>query len=222
MPTTRHIRSISQNGLTRLWSSSMIVRFMNMRPSPSPRWVKQLTQQLARYDDELLSHSIRVSTLMQRLAKSLALPNLDQRNLSLAALLHDIGKIHLPAGILNKPGRLTRQEKRMVAQHVRLGFLTVGKYNQAIAELLIGHHEPTVRYPRAPKQRRRYSRGVERRQMNMTINYYHQLLALCDTYDALSSNRSYKSSWTKRAIITELQKLFPNRRVEITLLSKGT
>jgi putative nucleotidyltransferase with HDIG domain len=136
-------------------------------------------------------HSERVTALAVRLGQELALTPSELDMLHRGALLHDIGKIGIPSSILNKPGPLTEEERRIVQDHTTVGarILTpIAAFAPAIP-IVRSHHEW---YDGAG-----YPDGLE----GEAIPFMARLLAVPDVYDALISNRPYRAGWTHREAI---------------------
>ncbi|KQV87157.1 hypothetical protein ASD15_28355 [Massilia sp. Root351] len=137
-------------------------------------------------DDYTYMHSVAVCALMIALGKQLQLSDEEIRQAGLAGLLHDIGKMAVPAGILKKPGKLTDEEFGAIKAHPAEGHrmlaATPGMAAMAL-DVCLHHHEKVdgSGYPDGLK-------GDE-------ISLYARMGAVCDVYDAITSNRPYKPGW---------------------------
>lgn len=137
-------------------------------------------------DDYTYMHSVAVCALMIALARQLRLSDEETREAGLAGLLHDIGKMAIPSEILNKPGRLTDDEFVSVKEHPRAGhsMLLEAKGISSIAlDVCLHHHEKV--------DGSGYPEGLNGDQ----ISLYAKMGAVCDVYDAITSNRPYKVGW---------------------------
>jgi putative two-component system response regulator len=145
--------------------------------------VLSLASMLEAKDPYTRGHSARVGDLACRLAQHMQLDAEECELMRVAGLLHDIGKVGVPGWIINKPGRLTPQEFLTVAEHPTDGesLCRPLKTVQAVLPLIRHHHE---RY-----DGRGYPDGLS----GDDIPRGARLLALCDAYDALTSDRSYRS-----------------------------
>nr|WP_315469094.1 HD-GYP domain-containing protein [uncultured Undibacterium sp.] len=137
-------------------------------------------------DDYTYMHSVAVCALMIALSRQLGLSDDETREAGLAGLLHDIGKMAVPSEILNKPGRLTDEEFVSVKEHPSAGhamLLESKGVGQIALDVCLHHHEKMdgSGYPKGLK-------GEE-------ISLYAKMGAVCDVYDAITSNRPYKSGW---------------------------
>lgn len=146
-------------------------------------------------DREAVGHSQRVAAYTVRLAQEMGVTRAEElEQLRRAALLHDIGKANIPDTILLKPGRLTSQEWRIIRSHPVLGFRMLRRipcFAQA-AELAYCHHErwDGTGYPRG-------LRGEE-------IPLAARLFAVADVFDALTSDRPYRTALTFEQAAAEI------------------
>lgn len=135
-------------------------------------------------DDYTYMHSIAVCAYMIRLGQQLSLPPAQIQQAGMAGLLHDIGKIGTPAAILNKPGKLTDEEFSIVRQHPEIGYsllLNGGPQDVHVNDVALHHHEKFD------------GSGYPHCLAGQEISLLSRMGAVCDVYDALTSNRSYKS-----------------------------
>ena len=134
-------------------------------------------------DEYLVEHSLNVSILMTLFAKHLAFDREIIEKLALGAFLHDIGKVLVPPEILHKPGKLTPQEYEVMKSHVDLG-LEVLKENPDLPELVIEivqqHHE------------RLDGKGYPKQLTKQQISQVGRMIAIVDSYDAMTAERVYK------------------------------
>jgi putative nucleotidyltransferase with HDIG domain len=137
-------------------------------------------------DEYTYMHSVAVCALMIALARQLGLDDELTRELGLAGLLHDIGKAKVPLAILNKPGKLTDAEFDAVKSHPEHGhaILSAGGAADAITlDVCLHHHEKID------------GSGYPHRLKGDAISLYAKMGAVCDVYDAITSNRPYKRGW---------------------------
>ena len=137
-------------------------------------------------DDYTYMHSLAVCVLMQVLAKQIGLPNDKIRQVGLAGLLHDIGKTGIDKEVLNKPGALTEGELTLVKLHPERGHALLLEANitdEVVLEVCLHHHEKTngLGYPHQLKAD--------------DISVFAKMGAVCDVYDAITSDRPYKKGW---------------------------
>ena len=137
-------------------------------------------------DDYTYMHSVAVCALMVSLSRQLGLDEAQTRQAGLAGLLHDVGKMMIPLGILNKPGKLTDAEFQSVRDHPSQGhkMLLDGKGISEVAlDVCLHHHEKMD------------GSGYPEKLASEQISLYAKMGAVCDVYDAITSNRPYKNGW---------------------------
>ncbi len=137
-------------------------------------------------DDYTYMHSVAVCAMMIALARQLGLDEAQTRSAGLAGLLHDMGKAAMPISVLNKPGKLTEAEFAIMKGHPVEGhrmLQAVGHVDPVALDVCLHHHEKTdgSGYPEGLK-------GDE-------ISLFAKMGAVCDVYDAITSNRPYKNGW---------------------------
>jgi HD-GYP domain-containing protein (c-di-GMP phosphodiesterase class II) len=142
-----------------------------------------LLSQIKNRDEYTAEHSLRVGLFSAALAKELGLKPLEIKNAGTCGLLHDVGKVKVPLDILNKPGAFTQQEYDIMKAHTSYGRkLLIGKaglYAGAV-DAAFTHHERL--------DGKGYPRGVSAEK----IPYFARIVAIADTYDAITSHRCYK------------------------------
>lgn len=137
-------------------------------------------------DDYSYMHSVAVCALMVSLARQLGMDEADCRVAGLAGLLHDIGKALMPLEVLNKPGRLTEPEFAIMRSHPARGHQLLQESqgcSEATLDVVLHHHE------------RMDGTGYPHRLAADGISQLARMGAVCDVYDAITSNRPYKAGW---------------------------
>jgi putative nucleotidyltransferase with HDIG domain len=137
-------------------------------------------------DDYTYMHSVAVCALMIALGRQMELDDEQIRQAGLAGLLHDIGKMAIPAAILNKPGKLTDEEFKTVKLHPVSGHRMLREtpgMPEAALDVCLHHHEKV--------DGTGYPEGLKGDQ----ISLFARMGAICDVYDAVTSNRPYKQGW---------------------------
>lgn len=137
-------------------------------------------------DDYTYMHSVAVCALMTALARELGLGEAEIRQVGLAGLMHDIGKSAIPLEILNKPGALTDNEFTKIKLHPEKGhqlLIQAGIDDPVTLDVCLHHHEKID------------GTGYPKRLTGDQISLYAKMGAVCDVYDAVTSNRPYKSGW---------------------------
>ena len=137
-------------------------------------------------DDYTYMHSVAVCALMASLARQLGLSEQEIREAGMAGLLHDLGKAMMPMDVLNKPGKLTDDEFRIIKNHPVEGhrLLVEAKSASDIVLDVCRHHHEKVD-----------GSGYPDKLAGDQISLYAKMGAVCDVYDAITSNRPYKKGW---------------------------
>jgi HD-GYP domain-containing protein (c-di-GMP phosphodiesterase class II) len=137
-------------------------------------------------DEYSYMHSVAVCALMVSLGRTLGLSEAQCREAGLAGLLHDMGKAVMPLEILNKPGKLTDEEFAVIRTHPELGhaLLVEGRgASAAVLDVCLHHHEKMD------------GSGYPHRLSGEALTLVARMGAVCDVYDAVTSNRPYKAGW---------------------------
>ena len=137
-------------------------------------------------DDYTYMHSVAVCAMMVGLAKQLGLDEEQTRLAGMAGLMHDLGKALMPMEVLNKPGKLTEAEFAIIKTHPVEGhrMLLTGKdVHPLVLDVCLHHHEKT--------DGSGYPKGLK----DDEISLFAKMGAVCDVYDAITSNRPYKVGW---------------------------
>ena len=137
-------------------------------------------------DEYTYMHSVAVCALMIALAKSLGFDQTACTEAGITGLLHDIGKTKIPDDILNKPGKLTDQEYGLMKTHPDEGYKVLTTYysvGETALDVCLHHHEKI--------DGSGYPRGLKGDQISLLA----RMAAICDVYDAVTSDRPYKKGW---------------------------
>ncbi|ARD11140.1 HD-GYP domain-containing protein [Pseudomonas savastanoi] len=167
--------------------------------------VEEISSSILRHPHALISlsrlktytymHSVAVCALMVALARRMGLPDDQVREAGVAGLMHDVGKMMIAPHVLNKPGRLTHDEFEIMKAHPELG-LKILKENQPVAatvmDVCLHHHEKV--------DGSGYPHGLKGDQ----ISIFARMAAVCDVYDAITSDRPYKKGWGVAHSIREM------------------
>lgn len=161
--------------------------------------VEEISNSVARNPEALISlarlktkndytymHSVAVCALMVALAHQLGLDEEETRKAGLAGLLHDIGKMAIPDEILDKPGRLTDSEFDFIKRHPVEGHRLLREsqdVDEVALDVCLHHHEKMD------------GSGYPDNLAGVSISLFSRMGAVCDVYDAITSNRPYKDGW---------------------------
>lgn len=147
------------------------------------REIIQCITQFRKVDEYTYYHCVNVSFLAMLTGRWLKLKNEEIHLLVVAGLLHDIGKSRVPAEIINKPGKLTEEEFLQVKKHAEYGYnllQCMKDIDPRVCEAVLFHHER--------EDGSGYPHGLHGSQ----IPKFAKIIAIADTYDAMTANRSYK------------------------------
>lgn len=162
------------------------------------------------YDDYTFNHSVNVSVLAVSIAKSLNTNEAMVNEIGVAGLLHDIGKTKTEISIIKKPGKLTDEEFEIIKQHPVNGYEILKQMegvNKNILDIVHQHH---VHYDK---------KGYPEFSIDQELNPYCTLISTADTYDAITTLRSYQKPRTPKEAIDIMLK-FENIFFESRVLRK--
>jgi HD-GYP domain-containing protein (c-di-GMP phosphodiesterase class II) len=137
-------------------------------------------------DDYTYMHSVAVCALMVALARQMGLNEAETREAGMAGLLHDLGKALIPQEILGKPGKLTDEEFAVIKKHPEEGHRLLVEGGSVVGiplDVCLHHHEKVD------------GTGYPHRLNGEQISLHAKMGAVCDVYDAITSNRPYKAGW---------------------------
>jgi len=184
-------REVMERGKLPLAEAEAVVRSLSMAMHGDQAMILPLLQ-LRDFDEYTTTHSLNVSVLVMALAEYLELAPQDVRTFGVAGLLHDLGKVKIPTEILNKPGKLTDEERQIMQNHPVDGAKLIIESGRrldlaaAVAHehhiMINGHGYPTRHYPR---------------ECHKASNLVH----VCDVYDALRTKRPYRDSWESERVL---------------------
>lgn len=143
-------------------------------------------------DEYTFKHSVDVATISMILAKQQQLSEKEIYEIGIAGLLHDVGKTKIPLEILNKPAKLTNEEFEIMKQHSVYGYRIIEKRHEFSRPIQLGilqHHEKI--------NGSGYPLGTKADQ----IGHFAKILTVADIYDALVTERPYKSAFSQREAV---------------------
>lgn len=148
-------------------------------------------------DDYTYMHSVAVCAMMVALGRQLGFVEEQARVAGVAGLMHDLGKAVMPMEVLNKPGKLTDDEFAIIKSHPREGhrlLLQSDSVDAVVLDVCLHHHEKVD------------GSGYPDRLFGDAISIYAKMGAICDVYDAITSNRPYKAGWDPSESLRKMAK----------------
>lgn len=164
--------------------------------SDSSGEISSLVHALQECDRDTEAHVRRTQRTGRELGKRLMLSDLQQSNLALLCILHDIGKIGIPLDILNKPGALSEAEWQTIRTHAQKGYQIAksSKDISGIAEMILHHHE------------RWDGKGYPDGLSCETIPLLSRIIAVVDAFDAMTNDRAYRHAMSPEKAVKELRR----------------
>jgi len=158
--------------------------------------VDALSTALDAKNSYMCGHSERVAELSLLMAQTMGLPLAEQERIHIGAHLHDIGKIGIPDAILNKPGKLTEEEFDTIRQHPEIGGTIVGKIKvfRSVSDIVRHHHE------------RFDGKGYPDGLCGEEISLGARIVAVADSFDAMTTMRTYRSAFGVCEAIEEMER----------------
>lgn len=164
--------------------------------SATTRELTELAKKVEKKDMYTHGHNRRVKDYGVKIGNKLNLSKEKIENLGFASLFHDLGKIHVPDEVLNKPGRLTDEEFDYIKKHPSDGANLVKKtYYQNIGKIIEQHHERL--------DGSGYPNGIKGNEILIQA----KIIAVADTYDAMTTDRPYRKGLSPQIAVDELRRL---------------
>lgn len=157
--------------------------------------LQRIAAALEATDSYTHGHSRRVARMSCMIAKEMGLPKKRIDLLRIAAAVHDIGKLYVPSHIINKPGALTAEEFELVKQHSAKGAELVARMGNRELTAIVRHHHERM-------DGRGYPDGVA----GPSIPLGARIIAVADTFDAMTSHRSYRNPANHKAALETLRR----------------
>jgi HD-GYP domain-containing protein (c-di-GMP phosphodiesterase class II) len=152
-------------------------------------------------DEYTAVHSLNVCIYSISFGRFLGLSKQETNTLGLGALLHDVGNLKVPENLLNKPGKLTKDEFTLVKAHAFLGYELLkqdsGMPPEAL-DIVLNHHE------------RIGGHGYPNAKRDNEISHFARIVAIIDVYDALTTDRPYKDGLNSRTALDKLYNQAPS------------
>ena len=167
-----------------------------LNKSRNPLHLLDMMQCMRGFDDLTYTHSLNVALISHVIGTWLNLSEEELTVLTTCGMLHDIGKLKIPAEIITKPGKLTDQEFRLIQAHPQLGYdiLKDKAVNSRVKKAALQHHE------------RFDGKGYPNRLNGDNIDYFAAIVTIADVYDAMTADRCYRKGICPFEVIAHLEK----------------
>ncbi len=161
----------------------------------NPLHLLDMMQCIRGYDDMTYAHSMNVALICNVIGQWLHLTDSDLTTLTIAGLLHDIGKLKVPPDIIKKPGKLTDDEFKLIRMHPKYGYdiLKPKNLDNRVKLAALQHHE---RYD---------GTGYPRKLPGNEVEYFSHIVAVADVYDAMTSDRCYRKGMCPFHVLEQLE-----------------
>lgn len=171
-----------------------------------------LAVQVEEKDGYTAQHCLRIQNLSSKTGERLNLSSEQMLSLELGAYMHDLGKLHVPIEILQKPGKLTKSEWEIIKQHPTSGRILLEGCKIPNLETIVEQHHERLDGSGYPK-------GLK--DSEILVESY--IVAIADTFDAMTTDRPYRKALSKDVAIQEIQSLsdkhYPKEVVEAFILA---
>jgi putative nucleotidyltransferase with HDIG domain len=191
-------------------------------------FIDAMVNMIEQRDSYTAGHTVRVAHYAELIAREMELPEKEIQKLVESAKLHDIGKVVTPDSILLKPGKLSKLEYELIKEHARAGYEVLSNVHlyKELADIMIDHHE---RYDGSG-----YPDGKKRGEISL-LGY---IMAVADSFDAMTTNRIYKPRkevdeslielnelsgiWYHPAVVNAAVKVLADVRVDTSINQMGS
>jgi HD-GYP domain-containing protein (c-di-GMP phosphodiesterase class II) len=206
LPRAARLRARSAEAMRRMLTEARLGNAIE--PGECVSLVDDVVKSIDRHPDALLSlarlknadeytylHSVAVCALMVALGRQLGLDDAQCHEAGMAGMLHDLGKAAMPQEVLNKPGKLTPAEFEIIKQHPVRGYemlLAGADVTEGVMDVCRHHHERV--------DGTGYPDGLTGEQISLLA----RMGAVCDVYDAVTSDRPYKAGWDPAQALSQM------------------
>lgn len=206
LDTAKKIQKKAKEAVASMFSEVRMGKALEIQGAES--LVEEINQSMERNPNALLTlirlktvneytymHSVAVCMLMVALGRQLGLDEAQIKQAGTAGLLHDIGKMVIPNEVLNKPGQLTDEEFAVMKSHPERGWEILKscyQVHETALDVCLHHHE------------RVDGKGYPKKLSGEALTLFARMGAVCDVYDAISSDRCYKPAWSPAESIRKM------------------
>lgn len=185
-------QQVAERGRLPLAEAEAVVRSLSMAMHGDQQMILPLLQ-LKEFDEYTTTHSLNVSVLTMALGEHIGLGAQDVRTFGIAGLLHDLGKVNVPLEILNKPGKLTDEERKVMQQHPVAGAKLIIESGRKLDLAAAVAHEHHIMINGQGYPSHHYRRDCHKAS---------KLVHVCDVFDALRTRRPYRDAWESERVLT--------------------
>jgi putative nucleotidyltransferase with HDIG domain len=188
-------KQVQERGRLPLAEAEAVVRSLSMAMHGDQQMILPLLQ-LKEFDEYTTTHSLNVSVLTMALAEHIGLGAQDVRTFGIAGLLHDLGKVNVPLEILNKPGKLTDEERQVMQNHPVAGARLIIESGRKLDLAAAVAHEHHIMINGQGYPHHHYRRDCHKAS---------KLVHVCDVFDALRTRRPYRDAWESQRVLTYIE-----------------
>lgn len=147
---------------------------------------------LKRHDEYTTTHALNVGVLSMALSEFIGLAKNDVQAFGISGVLHDLGKVKVPTDVLNKPGKLTPEERELIERHPVDGARMILDAKQPLDMAAVVAYEHHIRAD---------GKGYPRLHYRRSCHPASDLVHVCDVYDALRTHRPYREAWSSPKVL---------------------
>jgi putative nucleotidyltransferase with HDIG domain len=187
---------VGERGMLPLAEAEAVVRSLSLAMHGESEMLIPLLE-MREFDEYTTTHSLNVAVLTMALAEHLELSAREVRGYGVAGLLHDLGKVRVPLEILNKPGKLTDEEREVMQRHTVEGariIITSDRELDLAAAVAYEHHIMIN------------GTGYPHCHFHRDCHQGSKLVHVCDVYDALRTHRPYRDAWESERVLDYIEK----------------
>lgn len=193
--------------ITKYHHESQLMDVLHFNEQEILQYISLISYSIDFQSKHMVAHTITTTSIAKTLGSLLNLPDVQIQKLMYGALLHDIGKVATPVSILEKPGKLTASEMKIMREHVTHSIhILEGSMDQEIVQIAVRHHEKLN------------GKGYPYSLSEKDLSLEERILAVADIFSALSGKRSYKEAFDKQHMMEILYQMAAEGAIDTTLV----